>query len=320
MTDLAILDGPVGKLMPKSNGTKIIVADDSPFYRKLVEQAFAAEDYNIYWARNGTEAKALFLKHRPSIVISDWEMPDFTGIALCGEIRRHQQSFTYVILLTSNIEKEHVVAGLRAGADDYLTKPFHAGELLARVAVGRRFARLYEEIETKNRLLEELARTDALTGLPNRRALEEWAARELSGALRYGFSFWVVLVDLDHFKKINDEQGHEAGDLVLKRFAEILTRNTRSSNYCGRIGGEEFVIILSHSDRQGVSTAIERLRKQLESEEFELGETILKVTASFGIAGLHNGEKRDFSGLLRLADAALYAAKRGGRNRLEFAL
>jgi PleD family two-component response regulator len=177
-----------------------------------VEQALADERSDIYWAKNGTEAKALFLKHRPSIVISDWEMPDLTGIALCAEIRRTQQcSFTYIILLTSNTEKEQVVNGLCAGADDYLTKPFHAGELLARVAVGRRFAKLYREIEAKNRLLEELARTDALTGLPNRRAVEEWTTRQISGAARYGFALWMAIADLDHFKRVNDTYGHEAG-------------------------------------------------------------------------------------------------------------
>ncbi len=303
--------------MQNSNRLKVIVADDSHLYRKLVEQALEDEDYEIYWARNGAEAKALFLQHDPSIVISDWEMPDLTGIELCAEIRRQQNSFTYVILLTSNVAKEQVVTGLKAGADDYLTKPFHAGELLARVAVGRRFATLYGEIEAKNQLLRELARTDVLTGLANRRALEEWAPRQLSGAARHGFPLWIVLADLDHFKAINDNYGHEAGDVVLKRFADILKANTRSSNFCGRLGGEEFVAVLSHIDRQGVCTAIERLRKQVEEASFSVGRTNTRITASFGVAGFKGNNAPPFPDLLRLADGALYAAKRGGRNRVE---
>jgi two-component system cell cycle response regulator len=164
-------------------------------------------------------------------------MPGITGIELCAQIRGNRNSYTYIILLTSNAHKDHIISGLAAGADDYLTKPFHSGELLARVAVGRRIVELHREIQAKNRLLEELALTDPLTVLPNRRAVEEWAMRQLSGAARHGFPFWVVMADLDAFKSVNDTYGHEAGDVVLKKFADVLKANTRTSNMCGRIGG-----------------------------------------------------------------------------------
>jgi diguanylate cyclase (GGDEF)-like protein len=301
-------------------GVKIIVADDSPVYRKLVEQALAEKGFDIHWAKNGTEAIKLFSAHHPAIVITDWEMPDLTGIELCAEIRRQQETFTYIILLTSNTEKEQIVTGLTAGADDYLTKPFHTGELLARVAVGCRFAGLYGEIEAKKQLLEELSRTDALTGLPNRRAVEDWAVRQLSGAARYGFPVWIAIADLDHFKAVNDNYGHDAGDRVLKRVAETLKGNTRSSNFCARFGGEEFVIVLSQVDRQGACTAIERLRQKLACETFAISGTTLKVTASFGVAGFEGKKAPDLADLLRRADGALYAAKRNGRNRVEFAV
>ena len=137
-------------------------------------------------------------------------------------------------------DKEQVVEGLAAGADDYSTKPFHAGELVARVAVGRRIAELHREIQAKNRSLEEMALTDALTGLPNHRAVDVWASREMSAAARHDFSFWVVMADLDSFKKVNDTYGHDAGDTVLKTFAEILKTHTRQSDICARLGGEEF--------------------------------------------------------------------------------
>lgn len=301
------------------HSTKIIVADDSAVYRKLVEEALATGEYEFHWARNGREAIRLFEELHPSIVITNWEMPDLTGIDLCAEIRRHQKSYVYVILLTANSQKEQVIQGLTAGADDYLTKPFHAGELLARVTVGRRFAELYRDIENKNRLLQELARTDSLTGLPNRRAVEEWATLQLNGAARYGFPMWIAIADVDHFKKVNDNYGHGAGDLVLKKISEIMKAHTRSSNLCGRIGGEEFVMVLAQIDLQGVCTVLERLRTKLDSEPFVFEGNRLKVTASFGVAGFRGSKAPLFSDLLRRADEALYVAKQNGRNRIHFA-
>ena len=298
---------------------KILVADDSRLYRKLVEETLAQERYTVCFAKNGREAGDLLAEYRPALVITDWEMPDITGIELCRRIRGDQGAYTYIILLTSKAEKDQIIRGLSAGADDYLTKPFHSGELLARVAVGRRIVELHREIQAKNRLLEELALTDSLTALPNRRAIEEWAVRQLSGAARHGFPFWVVMADLDSFKAVNDAYGHEAGDIVLKRFADLLRAKTRASNMCGRIGGEEFVVVITHVPKLSIQMAIERIRSLFEAERFSFGENVLAVTASFGIVGFQGGEPPNFGQLLREADTALYAAKRAGRNRIEFA-
>jgi len=303
---------------PSLEKLKIVVADDSPVYRKLVETTLAQDQYTLIFAKNGREAVGLLAEHHPAVVVTDWEMPDMTGIELCHAIRDDHNFYTYIILLTSNTEKAQIVEGLAAGADDYLTKPFHPGELLARVAVGRRITDLHRQIQLKNQLLEDLALTDSLTGLPNRRAVEHWAGRELSGAARHSFAFWVVMADLDRFKNVNDNFGHAAGDVVLKRFAELMKTNTRTSNMCGRIGGEEFVIVLTHVDRKGVQIAIERIRQQFEAERFTFAGTVLGVTASFGISGLEGNKAPEFDQLLRDADAALYAAKRSGRNRLGF--
>src|SRR6266851_3489570 len=298
---------------------KILVADDSRLYRKLVEETLAQEQYTVCVAKDGREASDLLAGHRPALVITDWDMPDITGIELCGRIRSDQNSYTYIILLTSNTHKDQIIRGLAAGADDYLTKPFHSGELLARVAVGRRIVELHREIQAKNRLLEELALTDSLSGLPNRRAIEDWAVRQLSGAARYGFSFLVVLADLDHFKTVNDTHGHDAGDTVLKKFSEILKNNSRRSDICGRVGGEEFLFVLTHTTQENAMVVIERIRADLEATRFDFDGGSLAVTASFGLAGFEGTQAPDFNRLVSQADAALYTAKRTGRNRIEIA-
>ena len=297
---------------------KVLVADDSAVSRKLVELTLHEKQYSLVFAESGREALDLFAEHRPALVIVDWIMPDLTGLEICQHIRsRSQASYTYIILLTGKSEKESVVEGLAAGADDYLTKPFHHEELIARVGVGLRIIGLQREIEAKNLLLKELALTDALTSLPNRRAIEDWATRQLSGAARYGFSFWVALADLDHFKTVNDTYGHDAGDAVLKAFSEILRSNSRQSDICGRIGGEEFLLVLTHTTEENAKLVIDRVRAQLEGTQFNFDGSSLKVTASFGLAGFAGTRAPDFNRLVAQADAALYSAKRQGRNRLE---
>jgi two-component system cell cycle response regulator len=304
------------------NGSKqpfpLLLVDDSPVARKLVQHALPPEQFAILPAKTGREALDLFALHRPGLVLTDWLMPDISGIELCQSLRANfKDFFTYIILLTSVSEKSNVVKGLEAGADDYLTKPFDAQELLARAKVGRRIVELHREIETKNRFLEQLALTDELTGLPNRRALEQWAVRQVSGALRHNFSFWVVMADLDQFKSINDAHGHKAGDAALKTFAQLLQGSTRQCDICGRIGGDEFLWVITYSDEEGVRLAVERLRQRVEAERLTFGERTVVITASFGIAGCRRVEQPDFQRVLVQADVALHSAKRLGRNRVE---
>jgi two-component system, cell cycle response regulator len=299
---------------------KVLVADDSAVYRKLVEQTLSEKQYAVLSAKSGREALDLFTKHRPSLVITDWMMPDFSGIELCESIRQHfQESYTYIIILTGNTEKSEVVKGLTSGADDYLTKPFDREELAARAGVGRRVIELHLQIEAKNKLLEQLALTDPLTNLPNRRAIEDWATRQISGAARYGFSFWIAVADLDHFKSVNDTYGHEAGDTVLKKVAEILKSHSRKSDICGRTGGEEFLFTLSHISLENVQVVLNRIRADIDGTTFNFDGHTLNVGVSFGVAGFDGTRAPDLSQLISRADAALYSAKRLGRNRVEFA-
>jgi diguanylate cyclase (GGDEF)-like protein len=299
---------------------KVLAADDSAVSRKLVEFTLPEEQYSLVFAKSGRETVDLFAEHHPALVIVDWMMPDLTGIEICQHIRsKSQASYTYIIVLTGKSGKESVVEGLAAGADDYLTKPFHREELIGRVGVGRRIIALQREIEAKNLLLKELALTDALTGLPNRRAIEDWATRQLSGAARYGFSFWVTLADLDYFKTVNDTHGHDAGDTVLKAFSEILKSSSRQSDICARIGGEEFLLILTHATEENAKRVVDRVRAQLEATKFNFDGSSITVTASFGLVGFAGTTAPDFNRLVSQADTALYSAKRRGRNRVELA-
>ena len=313
------LGASIAAVRPERNIT-ILIVEDSPLYRKLVEQSLSGHGHTVLCAENGRDALELFVAHQPEVVITDWLMPDLSGIELCQRIRTEfNHLYPYIILLSGNTQKEEVVEGLVAGADDYLTKPFHCGELEARVRAGLRIVRLHREIQTKNQQLEELALTDSLTGLPNRRAIENWAKREFSAARRHGFPVWAVLADLDHFKKVNDTYGHDAGDIVLKRVSEIIRNNTREYNICGRHGGEEFVVILTHVARDQAKAAIERIRIEIQEQRFSVGEKEFGVTASFGIAELQDMVRPSLAPLLKDADRALYFAKRQGRNRIEFA-
>lgn len=303
----------------RSHEFRILAVDDSPVYRKLVDQSLSSDHYPVSFARNGREALAVFEHEQPALVITDWTMPDVSGPELCKQIRHEfQNRYAYIILLTSNTNKEQLIEGLAAGADDYLTKPFHPGELLARVKVGRRIVELHRQIEAKNRQLEELALTDSLTGLPNRRAIDLWASRQFSAAVRHNFPLWAVIADLDHFKRINDTYGHEAGDAVIRGFSEVLRTNTRHSNICGRLGGEEFLLVLTHANRNQARTAIERIRQAFEKMEFVFDGQAVRATASFGAASFQGSPAPEFGTLLARADAALYIAKSKGRNRLEF--
>ncbi len=309
-----------GQCATDEHDVQILVADDSRVYQKLIENALSQEQCSLLFAKSGRDALQILAKNHPALVITDWVMPDVTGIELCRHIRsNHEKLYTYIILLTSVSEKEQVVTGLAAGADDYLTKPFHPGELVARVRVGCRIVALHRQLQANNLLLEELALTDSLTGLPNRRAMEVWAVRELGAAARYGFAFWVVIADLDHFKDVNDRYGHEAGDIVLKKFADILKANTRQSNISCRLGGEEFLLALTHIEKENVRLLVERIRGHLERESFVFGSHSIAVTASFGVSGFGGRKAPELGRLVSLADSALYNAKQQGRNRIEFA-
>src|SRR5258708_9504411 len=285
---------------------EVLVVDDSPVYRELLQRMLSGPEYSVSFACNGSEALTLQHDKSPDIIITDWVMPDFSGLELCERVRADKSApYTYIILMTSNTEKSGVGKGLEAGRDDYLGKPFDASEMLARIGVGRRIIDLHRQLEDKSARLKEVASTDVLTGLPNRREIEEWAEKQLNGAARHGFPVWVVLGDLDSFKEINDTFGHEAGDTVLRTFADTLRKLTRISDMCGRLGGDEFLIVISHVSGDNIELAINRFRELFCALSFQFAGQSVSISATFGVAGSERGGVEKFYGVVTQAGGML---------------
>jgi diguanylate cyclase (GGDEF)-like protein len=301
-------------MKPPYQDIRVLVVDDSPVSRKLLEHTLNEVPYHLVFAKDGSEALRLFAERPPDLVIADWELPDIPGPELCRIVRtKFDAVYTYVMLITSNSDKKSLAEGLAAGADDYLTKPFDAEELRARAGVGRRVIEMHREIEAKTKALALDARTDPLTGLPNRRAVEEWAVKQVSGAVRHGYPIWVVLADLDSYKPATDLFGRAAGDAMLQAFGEIIRKNTRVSDMCGHMGGDQFTFMISHVTRPNMGLVIDRLREKIAGHEFAFHGVSLPLFANFGMAGSEGGEKLELRTLLQQADAALLEAKRAAQ-------
>jgi diguanylate cyclase (GGDEF)-like protein len=298
-------------MRPPSQDIRVLVVDDSPVSRKLLEHTLNEAPYHLVFAKDGSDALRLFGERPPDLVIADWELPDIPGPELCRIVRtKFDGAYTYMMLVTSNSDKKSIAEGLAAGADDYLTKPFDAEELRARVGVGRRVIEMHREIEAKTKALALDARTDALTGLPNRRAVEEWAVKQVSGAVRHGYPIWVVLADLDSYKPATDLFGRAAGDAMLQAFGEILKKNTRVSDMCGHMGGDQFTLVISHVTSENMDLVLNRLREKIASHDFTYQGVALPLFVNLGMAGSEGGERLELRTMLQQADAALLEAKR----------
>src|SRR5262245_9743383 len=243
---------------------KVLVADDEIVSLRLIESSLKRWGYDVVTAADGIEALAILNgPDRPNLAILDWMMPEMSGVEICRELRLHKSEgeYTYVIMLTAKRTKDDVIQGLEAGADDYLTKPFHPQELRVRLRTGRRILYLLEQLVVAREALRDQATHDVLTQLWNRVALMEILDKELARAEREEASLGIILLDLDHFKSVNDTHGHRAGDDVLREVAEAMRGTTRPYDAVGRYGGEEFLIILPGCDQVNAVSHAERLRK-----------------------------------------------------------
>jgi two-component system chemotaxis response regulator CheY len=298
---------------------KILIADDDPLLRRLVRSQLVALGHEVVEAADGREAWRAMQAEPAPLVLADWVMPHMDGAELIRRIRARWNmepradgpGYIYIILLTARDAKDFVVTGLQAGADDYVTKPFHAAELAARIGIGERIVQLERRLSQSLADLEEMAIRDSLTGLYNRRAFDARLADEIRRAERYGRPLSVIMADIDCLKLYNDTHGHSQGDYLLREVAGLLTEQVRSTDFVARYGGDEFAILLPETDRASAEAVAEKIYAQVTAYQFQLGETQPGgvVTLSVGVSS-YPEELLDGEGLLASADEALYRLKK----------
>jgi diguanylate cyclase (GGDEF)-like protein len=291
---------------------RILIAEDEEATAAALRGALGALGHEVAVAADGVQAWRMLQEERIPLVISDWMMPGLDGPALCRRIRAAGDSpYTYIILLTVRHRREDRMEGLRAGADDFLVKPFDVPELAVRLEIARRILTVQERLERQNARLAELAATDELTGLVNRREFRRGLEMSFALAARQGLPLSLVLLDVDHFKDFNDTFGHPAGDDALCAFAETLRSHCREHEPVARFGGEEFAVTLFGSPRGAARDVAERVRAALAGQQW----LHRPLTASFGVATTGQG-LRTVAEFVERADLALYYSKHHGRDRV----
>ena len=297
---------------------RALVADDDTASRILLQKVLTKWGYDVVTASGGEEAwKILTGDNAPDLAVLDWMMPELDGVEVCRRVRALDLSSPpYLILLTSRGDKQDIATGLEAGAADYVQKPFDHDELRARLLVGRRFAELNRKLLDAQRELRRQALTDPLTHIMNRRAILMRLSEEMARAPRQGLPLSIGTLDIDHFKLVNDEYGHAGGDFVLQTVVDRALKALRPYDALGRIGGEEFLIVMPGVGPRDAEIVLERLRKTVRASPVEVSGQQIVVTVSIGGA-VSQGEGMDE--FLNRADEALYRAKGAGRDRIDMA-
>jgi two-component system cell cycle response regulator len=319
-----VTNRPATELLISGGMMRALVADDDRATTAIVATALQQWGFDVDIAHDGAAAwEQLNALQPPSLAVIDWTMPGLDGIELCNRVRTSERlRTTYILLLTARDARADLIAGLDAGADDYMTKPIDVDELRARVHVGQRVASLQQtlaqrvtDLRRAHDHLKEMASTDALTRLYSRRWWFDMATTEFSRSRRYGRQLSLLLADLDHFKTVNDQFGHETGDDVLRAFAGLLRRECRESDFVGRLGGEEFAIALPETSLEQAQTLATRVTDGCRAlsvpavSDFEV-----RCSCSIGLTEVRETDP-DIDNVLRRADVALYKAKRDGRGR-----
>jgi two-component system, cell cycle response regulator len=315
------------------SGLDLLLVDDDPMMLARLSKQLAAEGNQVGVCRNGESALKYVIEHRPQLVITDWRMKPMDGLALCKALRASAFGKNiYLIMLTSTEEEDALVEAFDAGIDDYVTKPISLRVLLARLRAGQRIITLQNELEKEsrdiqrytvelaaaNRRLKFMANTDILTGLPNRRYAMNRLEQESSTALRGNQPLSVLMLDLDHFKSVNDTLGHEVGDQVLIHAANLMRTTARNNDVVCRLGGEEFLIIAPNTDGTTALLLAERIRSSIEQHQPEGLVLRYPITVSIGVAGAM-GAKPSWKELMKRSDDALYLVKQGNRNGVQLA-
>jgi diguanylate cyclase (GGDEF)-like protein len=296
---------------------RILLAEDSRYQRAMLQNQLEFWGHSVVCAETGDAAlQMLTSTNAPRLAILDWDMPGKTGPEVCRQLRRHDGDYVYTILLTARDSHVEIADGLTGGADDFISKPAHMLELRARIHVGERIIAIHDELKHARERMQFDATHDVLTGLWNRRAILKFLDNETARCSRNSNSCAVLMIDIDHFKNINDEYGHAAGDRVLMEVAARAGEVVRPYDFLGRYGGEEFLALLPGADLTGAGEVAERMRLTAKSIRFD-EHPALEVTMSIGCAAYVRGQSPN--DLIQAADVALYSAKRGGRDRVEFA-
>lgn len=296
---------------------RIAVVDQEPTTGHILKYSLKKRGFIVYLMKTGKEL-VKFLESNPiDIIISEFDLPDTNATDLFKSLgESNGLKFIPKIIITAVTKRDELIKALNSGADDYIYKPFDMEELFARVNAHLRVRYLHQELKEKNRILEELSITDALTGLLNRGYLEKRLKSEFSRSIREVIPLSVIMIDLDNFKSVNDTHGHDFGDLVLKDIAAILMSSSRVSDIVGRYGGEEFTIILPNTSYSGALVVAERVRDTVMKHTFTKGDINIQRTCSLGVCSFPETIVNNEEELLKLADNALYEAKHTGKNRV----
>ncbi|OQY08483.1 MAG: diguanylate cyclase response regulator [Desulfobacteraceae bacterium 4572_123] len=302
------------------NRFPILIADDDPIGRKLLENTLVKSGHKVVAAEDGLKALNLFSDEFFPIVLTDWMMPGMNGLDLCRALRKKQlPGYVFIILLTARDSKDDIIAGLEAGADDYLSKPFLHAELIARINTGIRILELEKSLHRANEKIKRMSVTDSLTGCYNKWYLNKHLPVEISRSKRYNRALSVIMCDIDHFKKVNDTFGHLAGDEVLKNFSSCLMQSVRKKiDWVVRYGGEEFLFVLPETEKAGAYELAERIRRKVARQKTIINDVSICITASFGIScylPLTGDMIITTDEIIKHADKLLYKSKQDGRNR-----
>ena len=303
------------------NQFPILLAEDNPVSRKVLEKILLKAGCDVTSVENGRKAFELFNQKFFPIVLTDWMMPEMDGLELCRAIRENPSpGYVFIILLTAKDSKEDIITGLQAGADDYLTKPVNHTELIARLNAGRRILELERSLKKANEEIRILSITDPLTGSYNRGYLNERLPGEIKRAMRYGSPLSLIMSDIDHFKEVNDTHGHLTGDRALRELVQSIRESIRDDlDWVARYGGEEFVIVLPETDVEGAIRLAERMRRDLSQRAIEARGKDISITISCGVTGfdaITADERISPEAMLNQADDFMYQAKEQGRNRV----
>jgi two-component system, cell cycle response regulator len=295
---------------------KILLVDDDPDNLKLMSRLLEKEGYRVSAVDSGEKGLEALDNYQPDLVLLDVNMPGMDGLETL-QLLKKKENKAAVVFVTANSNTEDVIRGLDAGALDYISKPFSGMELLARVRAQMRVKKLQDDLSEANAKLKGLVDIDDLTGLYNMRSIYDKLDQEIERARRYRHGICVIMLDMDHFKGVNDNHDHLFGSFVLSEVGDIIKGSIRTHDFAARYGGDEFLICLSQTTTEGAKLFCERLRKKLESHQFQYEKDKMSLTASMGCAIIVDGQSlMDGRSLVRHADHNLYQSKEQGRNRV----